>query len=487
MTDILTHTQARALTQTAHLHEDDRIALREHLATCDECRRYAAMHLRLLRELPQPATRPQPTAAQRAAILGAAKRSAPARRGPMHLTSLAGLAAMCLLVVAGWLLIRPAQPSATASPPPRWSTLVAIFLPEASPTPVATPAAAATPDPRGRYVIASVPAPSLAGNAIGEPLEQEVIVYLPPSYDQGDRRYPVVYALSPTTRKDATRFDTQVAELRSAVALGLSAGMMPEMIIVVPDSLNALNATNFFVSSPTVGNWEAFLATDLVNYIDANYRTIPDAHGRGLLGIACNGLPALWTAMRHPDVFSAVYMQRPLVLPPGVLAQSDYASPIARSVVNDLLDEAAGLSAADTQALIRERLGGIGMPFAAQESVAYGLAFAPATNAPYFEYPYAAGPSPADAATLARWENGLGNVPTQLQPYRQTLSGLQIAVSYLEGEVGFMVTNDEGPAYLSEQLTALGIPHRFAVTDTPEVVEMGRAVLPFFAEVLVSE
>ncbi len=216
------------------------------------------MHLRMLRELPQPATRPQPTAAQRAAILGAAKRSAPARRGPMRLTSRAGLAAVCLLVVAGWLLIRPTQPSATASPPPPWSTLVAIFLPEASPTAVATPAgpaATATPDPRGRDVIASVPPPSLAGNAIGEPLKQEVIVYLPPSYDQGNRRYPVVYALSPTTRKDANRFDTQGTEIRSAVALDLSAGMMPEMIIVVPDSLNALNATNFLVSSPTVGDW----------------------------------------------------------------------------------------------------------------------------------------------------------------------------------------------------------------------------------------
>jgi hypothetical protein len=36
----------------------------------------------------------------------------------------------------------------------------------------------------------------LAGNVLGDPVEREVLVYLPPSYDEG-ARFPVLVVLPP--------------------------------------------------------------------------------------------------------------------------------------------------------------------------------------------------------------------------------------------------------------------------------------------------
>jgi len=50
----------------------------------------------------------------------------------------------------------------------------------------------------------------------------------------------------------------------------------------------------------------AFMATELVPYIDKNYRTIPSRDARALMGASLGGVISVWTALRHPDVFGRV-------------------------------------------------------------------------------------------------------------------------------------------------------------------------------------
>ena len=45
----------------------------------------------------------------------------------------------------------------------------------------------------GELVIRQIESERLAGNLIGEPTTQEIQVYLPDGYDEGDQEYPVVY------------------------------------------------------------------------------------------------------------------------------------------------------------------------------------------------------------------------------------------------------------------------------------------------------
>jgi hypothetical protein len=50
------------------------------------------------------------------------------------------------------------------------------------------------------------------------------------------------------------------------------------MILVNPDSWTK-NGGSMYSSSPTSGDWETFMAEDLVKYIDSHYRTIATREG----------------------------------------------------------------------------------------------------------------------------------------------------------------------------------------------------------------
>ncbi len=499
----LSHEQAREWIQQGDLMDEDRLALRQHLATCDECRAYAAVHVQLAQQLALRPTRTRPTAAQRAAILDAAgvNRSAPRLWRP--LATLGSVAAVLFLATAFWLVLRAASPVASRPERPApWATLLAPWLAQPTLTPqptdpaptatVAAPAPLGTPDPRGRYVIDTVPAPSLAGNAIGEPPAQQVAVYLPPSYDSSERRYPVVYAMlvSPTNI-EANQLEMQGAAVRSAMNLALRRGKSPEMIVVILDTVNALGVNTYFVNSPVTGDWETYLAQDLVAHIDGHYRTLPSPDSRALIGEVCNGLPALMAAVRYPDVFSAAYLLNPLVFAPGDLERSGFVSDIARTGVSDVV---TGLMPLPGQTAVAPH-GGMAsllngqLPSVALETVAYGLAFAPTADAqpPYFRYLFD-GDERAGEATWQQWANGLGNVPQKLQSNLDALQALHIAISNNESWTGGVIlTVDKNATYLSEQMAALNIPHRFIQLDKSSIEEMALDAMPFFAEVLVSE
>jgi enterochelin esterase-like enzyme len=152
---------------------------------------------------------------------------------------------------------------------------------------------------------------SLEGNLEGESADRAVIVYLPPSYaKQVGRRYPVVYALHGYfIGADQWSHEIHVPQtLEGAYALGSS-----ELIVVLPDAKNSYNGS-MYSSSVTTGDFENFVASDLVAYIDGHYRTIPARSSRGLVGHSMGGYGALRIGMRHADVFGALYVMSPCCL-----------------------------------------------------------------------------------------------------------------------------------------------------------------------------
>ncbi len=89
------------------------------------------------------------------------------------------------------------------------------------------------------------------------------------------------------------------------------------MIIVVPDA-NSRHAGSLYSNSPTVGDFEGFIARDLVHAIDARYRTLAKAESRGLSGHSMGGYGTLRIAMNHPGVFSSIYAMSACCLAPRV-------------------------------------------------------------------------------------------------------------------------------------------------------------------------
>jgi enterochelin esterase-like enzyme len=154
---------------------------------------------------------------------------------------------------------------------------------------------------------------ALEGNLEGDAVDRDTIVFLPPSYAKGkSRRYPVVYALHGySIGAEQWTGEIHVPQtIEGAFAQGAG-----EMIVVLPDSKTAHNGS-MYSSSVTTGDFERFIAHDVVAYVDAHYRTIPDRASRGLVGHSMGGFGATRIGMKHPDVFGSLYVMSPCCLAP---------------------------------------------------------------------------------------------------------------------------------------------------------------------------
>src|SRR5581483_9862071 len=154
---------------------------------------------------------------------------------------------------------------------------------------------------------------SLEGNLEGDTVDRDVIVFLPPSYEKDKhRRYPVVYALHGYSI-GAEQWSQEIhvpQTIEGAFAQGAK-----DMIVVLPDSKTVHNGS-MYSSSVTTGDFEKFISHDLVAYIDAHYRTIPQRASRGLVGHSMGGYGASRIGMKHPDVFGSLYIMSPCCLAP---------------------------------------------------------------------------------------------------------------------------------------------------------------------------
>lgn len=148
----------------------------------------------------------------------------------------------------------------------------------------------------------------LDGNLEGDAVDRDVIVFLPPSYQKDKhRRYPVVYALHGySIGAEQWTHEIHVPQtIEGAFAQGAH-----EMIVVLPDSKTIYNGS-MYSSSMTTGDFENYIASDVVSYIDAHYRTIPNRTSRGLVGHSMGGYGASRIGMKHSDVFGALYIMSP--------------------------------------------------------------------------------------------------------------------------------------------------------------------------------
>jgi S-formylglutathione hydrolase FrmB len=170
--------------------------------------------------------------------------------------------------------------------------------------------------PAGRIVEDTIPAPSLAGNLLGDAERQPAFVYLPPGYDEEpDRRYPVLYLLhgvldSPEVWVEPV-YDgmTIQATMDSLIA----AGEIGPSIVVMPNGRNAYGGS-YYANSPVTGGWADYIARDAVSHVDATYRTIPARESRAVLGHSMGGLGAIRLTMNYPEVFSVAWAMNPCCL-----------------------------------------------------------------------------------------------------------------------------------------------------------------------------
>ena len=186
----------------------------------------------------------------------------------------------------------------------------------------------------GKFVEIKIRAPSLKGNLLGDGVEQNISVYLPPSYDTApSKRYPVIYLLHGFNGSNRTWTNDAGIGINIAPVLDalINNGKAREMIVVAPNGRNAFGGS-FYLNSAATGNWEDYIFRDVVGYVDSNYRTMARPSSRGIAGHSMGGFGAVLLGMKHADVFSAIYALSPCCL--GLEGDLNEASPAWKRIGN---------------------------------------------------------------------------------------------------------------------------------------------------------
>lgn len=130
--------------------------------------------------------------------------------------------------------------------------------------------------------------------------ERYFYVYLPPSYDTDiTKRYPVLYLLHGYGgSEESWKHDN----INFVVDSLINIGKIVEMIIIMPDA-----DTSFYVNSKDKKRmYEQYIVDDLINYVDATFRTIPYRETRAIDGVSMGGFGAMLLGLKYFDKFISI-------------------------------------------------------------------------------------------------------------------------------------------------------------------------------------
>ena len=148
----------------------------------------------------------------------------------------------------------------------------------------------------------------LRDNALGDPHRRPLWVYVPPGYDEDEkRRYPSIYVIQGLTGQlDMWRnrfpFRRNFPELADEL---FASGKSPPAILAYVDCWTSLGGSQF-LDSPATGRYHTYLCEEVVPWVDERYRTLAAAEHRGITGKSSGGYGAMVTPMLRPDLFGGL-------------------------------------------------------------------------------------------------------------------------------------------------------------------------------------
>jgi pimeloyl-ACP methyl ester carboxylesterase len=132
-------------------------------------------------------------------------------------------------------------------------------------------------------------------------------ILLPPGYKSHlNERYPTVYF---THGFGATLYSLR-ARYAKLLYSRMKLGKMPEMIWVLLDE-SSPSGTHEFADGVNNGPWGTALTTELIPFIEANYRMDARPSGRFLQGHSSGGWATLWLQTRYPQTFGGTWSTSP--------------------------------------------------------------------------------------------------------------------------------------------------------------------------------
>ncbi len=330
---------------------------------------------------------------------------------------------------------------------------VPSMKPENTPTPTqsVTPAETVAPTqstaPEKKvsdYVVEeTIESEAIGKNIVDEPTTRKFYVCLPPSYNDGDKRYPVVYYLHGQAEAVRNFVSNQFSTLFQEFENGAK-----EFIVVCVDGYSNMGGA-FYVNSPVSGNWEDYVVDEVTTYIDQKYRTIDKRDSRGICGFSMGGFGAYNLAFRHPDKYCCV-----LAMSPGALADDD-------------MESAMKTWQYDTSFL-----------------TGYGRAFSPnaeATDKKYANIPVLDN-SKEDNEIVKDWYSGFGDLKEKVDAYVALNTPLK-AIEIIYGETDAYDWIPRGCEFLAKCMDDKNVDYVMETHKLGHMMPIGAAenyIVPFF-------
>ena len=215
-----------------------------------------------------------------------------------------------------------------------------------------------------------------------------------------------------------------------------------------------------YSSSVTIGDWETFIVEELVDYIDANYRTIADVQSRGLAGHSMGGYGTIRLGMKYPDVYSAIYLLSACCMEGTFLSNPEFMEKVEAITSFEQLEDAL---------------------FGATATLASAAAWAPNPDKPpfYLDLPFANGEVRPEIAAIIMANRTLYTI----EQYIPNLKKLK-AIAMDAGLQDQGISN--ATKKLHELLDVYDIPHLYESYQGNHVNRIGERIqtktLPFFSQ-----
>lgn len=127
----------------------------------------------------------------------------------------------------------------------------------------------------------------------------EYSLYLPPDYDQSNRKYPVLYLLHGYTDDEVGW--TQFGEVKAIADRQLQAMEMTSMVIAMPDA----GVSWYINSADGKVKYEDFFIKEFMPHIESTLRIRAEKQFRAIAGLSMGGHGTLIMAVKHPELFAA--------------------------------------------------------------------------------------------------------------------------------------------------------------------------------------
>lgn len=139
---------------------------------------------------------------------------------------------------------------------------------------------------------------------------RRIFIYTPPDYDTNrDARYPVLY-LQHGSGEDERGWSTQ-GRMNFIMDNLIAEGKARPMLVVMEQGYaDKPGPPTAATPAPGLNHWfalvEEVFTQDLIPFIDATYRTLPDREHRALAGLSMGGGQSFQIGLAHTDLFAFI-------------------------------------------------------------------------------------------------------------------------------------------------------------------------------------